>query len=147
MEASLKSQVADAGLRDAVVFVGRVPHEEVNRYYDLVDLMAYPRHPMRLTELVTPLKPLEAMAQGHLLIASDVGGHRELIQDGHNGVLFKAGSAADLADKAVAVLQRADGGQALRLAGRAYVEHERNWTRSVSVYRKVYGQALGRDLG
>lgn len=147
MEQSLKAQAAAAGLGDAVVFVGRVPHDEVNRYYDLLDLLAYPRHPMRLTELVTPLKPLEAMAQGHLLIASDVGGHRELIRDGHNGVLFKAGSAADLADKAVAVLQRADGGQAIRQAGRAYVEHERNWPQSVSVYRKVYGAALGRDLG
>lgn len=147
MESALKAQAAAAGLGDAVVFVGRVPHEEVDRYYDLVDLLAYPRHLMRLTDLVTPLKPLEAMAQGHLLIASDVGGHRELIRDGHNGVLFKAGSASDLADKAVAVLQRADGGQAMRQAGRAYVEHERNWPRSVAVYRKVYGAALGRDLG
>jgi hypothetical protein len=64
------------GLKDRVVFTGRVPHAEVQRYYDLVDVLAYPRHPMRLTELVTPLKPLEAMAQGRLLVASDVGGHR-----------------------------------------------------------------------
>ena len=40
-----------------------MPHAEVNRYYDLIDLLAYPRHSMRLTELVTPLKPLEAMAE------------------------------------------------------------------------------------
>lgn len=146
MEQALKAQALAAGLSDAIVFVGRVPHDEVDHYYNLVDLLAYPRHPMRLTELVTPLKPLEAMAQGHLLIASDVGGHRELICDGQNGVLFKAGEAADLADKAVATLMRTDNGQPLRIAGRAYVESERNWTRSVAVYRKVYSQALGRDL-
>jgi glycogen(starch) synthase len=146
-EAALKAQVQSLGLAQHVIFTGRVPHAEVNRYYDLIDMLAYPRHSMRLTELVTPLKPLEAMAQGHLFVASDVGGHKELITDGHNGVLFKAGSADDLADKAVAVLKRADGGQALRQAGRAFVEHERNWQRSVSVYRRIYGRALGRELG
>jgi hypothetical protein len=66
---------------------------QVQRYYDLVDVLAYPRHSMRLTELVTPLKPLEAMAQGRLLVASDVGGHRELIRHGETGWLFPAGSA------------------------------------------------------
>ena len=52
---------------------------------------------MRLTELVTPLKPLEAMAQGHLFVASDVGGHKELIRDGETGRLFAAGNADALA--------------------------------------------------
>ena len=51
-------------------------------------MLAYPRKRMRLTDLVTPLKPLEAMAQGRLVAASDVGGHRELIRDGDTGTLF-----------------------------------------------------------
>ena len=55
-------------------------------------MLVYPRLSMRLTELVTPLKPLEAMAQGRLVLASDVGGHRELIRDGETGTLFKAGT-------------------------------------------------------
>ena len=63
---------------------------------------------MRLTELVTPLKPLEAMAQGRLLVASDVGGHRELIRDGETGVLFRAGDAASLADAIVRLLGQRD---------------------------------------
>jgi PEP-CTERM/exosortase A-associated glycosyltransferase len=147
MDAALKQQTRSMGLESAVVFTGRVPHAEVDRYYDQIDLLAYPRHPMRLTELVTPLKPLEAMAQGHLLIASDVGGHKELIQDGCTGVLFKAGALEDLAAKAVATLQLADGGQALRVAGREFVERERTWSRSVNAYQAVYSRALGRDCG
>jgi hypothetical protein len=63
-EAALKAQAQQLGVADKVVFTGRVPHAEVQRYYDLVDVLTYPRHSMRLTELVTPLKPLEAMAQG-----------------------------------------------------------------------------------
>jgi len=145
-EANLRAQAASLGLADKVVFVGRVPHAEVNRYYDLVDLLAYPRHAMRLTDLVTPLKPLEAMAQGRLLIASDVGGHRELIEDGHTGILFRAGDAADLADKAVAALNQPDGGDELRRNGRRFVESERNWTKSLANYKAIYGRALGRVL-
>jgi PEP-CTERM/exosortase A-associated glycosyltransferase len=145
-EAALKARAAALGLADQVKFVGRVPHAEVGRYYSVVDLLAYPRHRMRLTDLVTPLKPLEAMAQGHLLIASDVGGHKELIEDGVTGTLFRAGDVDDLAAKAVATLARADGGAALRAAGRAFVERERNWTRSIERHKAIYGRALGRTL-
>jgi glycogen(starch) synthase len=145
-EANLKAQAATLGVADKVVFVGRVPHGEVSRYYDLVDLLAYPRHPMRLTELVTPLKPLEAMAQGHLLIASDVGGHKELIEDGKTGVLFRAGDVDDLVAKAVAALDLPDQGTAMRANGRHFVESERNWARSIANYKAIYGKALGREL-
>ncbi len=107
-ENELKALAAKLGIEDRVVFAGRVPHGEVQRYYGIVDVFAYPRKSMRLTELVTPLKPLEAMAQGRLLVASDVGGHRELIRDGETGVLFRAGDAASLADAIVRLLGQRD---------------------------------------
>jgi len=115
-----------------------VPHAEVQRYYSLVDVLAYPRHPMRLTELVTPLKPLEAMAQGKLLVASNVGGHRELIRDGETGLLFTAGSAPALADAIVRMLESRAKWPAIRAAGRRFVEQERSWTRSVGNYVPVF---------
>jgi glycogen(starch) synthase len=145
-ETNLKAQAAALGLAEKVIFVGRVPHAEVSRYYDLVDLLAYPRHSMRLTDLVTPLKPLEAMAQGHLLIASDVGGHKELIEDGVTGVLFRAEDPIELAAKAVATLNLPDAGATMRAQGRRFVESERNWTRSIANYRDIYGKACGRQL-
>ena len=135
----LKQQVMALGLKDRVVFTGRVPHDEVNRYYDLIDVLVYPRHPMRLTNLVTPLKPLEAMAQGRLMVASDVGGHKELIQDGKTGVLFHAGDVGDLTGKVVALLQDEPGWDSMKKNGRQFVEAERNWAASVARYRGVYG--------
>jgi len=138
-DAALKQQVMALDLKDRVVFTGRVPHAEVNRYYDLVDVLAYPRHPMRLTDLVTPLKPLEAMAQGRLMVASDVGGHKELIQDGRTGVLFRADDVNDLATKVVSLLNNEQGWDAMKQAGRRFVETERNWAASVARYRSVYG--------
>jgi PEP-CTERM/exosortase A-associated glycosyltransferase len=135
---ALKAQAHALGVADKVVFTGRVPHAEVQRYYDLADVLAYPRHPMRLTELVTPLKPLEAMAQGRVLVASDVGGHRELIRDGETGRLFAAGSADALADTVADLLD--DGAQRARMreAGRRFVEKERSWRRSVAGYASPY---------
>ena len=137
-DTALKQQAAQMGLADKVVFTGRVPHAEVQRYYDLLDVLAYPRHSMRLTELVTPLKPLEAMAQGRLLVASDVGGHRELIRHGETGWLFKAGSAASLAQSVGDLLSQPERWPELRAAGRRFVETSRNWGVSVANYPAVY---------
>ena len=142
-EAELKRLVSELGIADRVVFAGRVPHGEVQRYYDLIDLLVYPRLSMRLTELVTPLKPLEAMAQGRLLVASDVGGHRELIRDGETGVLFKAGDPDALAAAVVGLLREPQRWPAMKDAGRRFVENERNWAASVAHYRPVYDALLG----
>jgi PEP-CTERM/exosortase A-associated glycosyltransferase len=140
---ALRAQAERLGIAGQVVFTGRVPHSEVQRYYDLVDVLCYPRHKMRLTDLVTPLKPLEAMAQGRLMAASDVGGHQELIEDGRTGVLFAAGDAQALAHKVLALLDTPQQWPALRQQGRRFVETERNWAASVARYRRVYGSVLG----
>jgi PEP-CTERM/exosortase A-associated glycosyltransferase len=143
-ESLLKERAVALGLEDTVVFTGRVPHRDVQRYYDLVDVLVYPRLPMRLTDLVTPLKPLEAMAQGRLLVASDVGGHRELIADGVTGMLFKAGDPEALAGKVLALLDDPSRWPRLRTAARRFVETERNWARSVGRYREVYERVAGK---
>lgn len=141
-EAALKALAASLGVADKVIFAGRVPHAEVQRYYGIVDVLAYPRHAMRLTDLVTPLKPLEAMAQGRLLIASDVGGHKELIRDGETGVLFRAGDAASLAQAIVRLLASRERWPQLREQGRRFVERERNWPGSVARYRVVFDRLV-----
>ena len=144
-DAALKDQAHQLGITEKVVFTGRVPHDQVQRYYDLVDVLAYPRHAMRLTNLVTPLKPLEAMAQGRVLVASDVGGHKELIRHGQTGVLFKAGSAQALAQAIVSLLAGQDRWPAMRAAGRRFVEEDRNWTVSVANYAGVYASATANS--
>lgn len=147
-EAALKEQVARLGLGDRVIFAGRVPHADVQRYYDLIDILAYPRLPIRLTELVTPLKPLEAMAQGRMFVASDVGGHRELVRHGETGFLFKAGSVEALVGAIDDLLGRRADWPRVRAQARRYVETERTWANSVARYRDVYRRALeGRGRG
>lgn len=137
-EQELRSIAKKLGLEPYVVFCGRVPHEQVERYYDLIDVLVYPRLSMRLTETVTPLKPLEAMARRRLLVASDVGGHRELIRDGKTGRLFSAGSAEALAATVIDLLNSQPSWETMRNCGRQFVESERSWTASVARYALVY---------
>ena len=138
----ITAQVQQLGLDGSVIMTGRVPYEEVENYYSLTDILVYPRKSMRLTELVTPLKPLEAMAQKSLFIASDVGGHKELVRDGVNGKLFRADDKDDLVLNVLALLDDEARWPAIRDAGRDFVENERNWSNSVANLKRVYGGLL-----
>ena len=144
-EAALRAQAARSPVADHIHFAGRVPHAEVERYYSLIDVLVYPRKRMRLTDLVTPLKPLEAMAQRRLVAASDVGGHRELIADGETGTLFAPDDPGAIA-RALAGLfvDRAAWG-ARRDRARAFVEKERNWAVNVGRYAPVYQKLIDRS--
>ncbi|WP_372739339.1 TIGR04063 family PEP-CTERM/XrtA system glycosyltransferase [Neptunomonas sp.] len=138
----IENKIRSLNLQEYVINTGRVPHAEVKAYYSLVDLFIYPRLAMRLTELVTPLKPLEAMAQGKLVVASDVGGHKELIEEGVTGRLFKAGDKKDLARVVLEVLEQKESWNSYISKGRRYVEEYRNWPTSVDKYKDVYPKLL-----
>ena len=143
-EAALRAQAAASSAAPAIVFAGRVAHEEVARHYSLIDVTCYPRKAMRLTELVTPLKPLEAMAQGKIVAASDVGGHRELIADGFTGTLFAPDDPVDIARVLAMLLWRRREWDHQRIASRRFVEREHDWAANVQRYRDVYRRVLGR---
>ena len=147
-EHRLKRQAAAMNIADKVIFTGRVAHDQVQDYYKLVDVFVYPRLSTRVTELVTPLKPLEAMAEGRVVVVSDVGGHRELVRDGETGCMFRPGDASSLAETVIALLLAPDRAAALRHRALRFVETERTWTRSVGRYAAVYNSLLApRRLG
>ncbi len=138
MAAALAAQASESPVARAIHFVGRVPHAEVERYYGLVDILAYPRKRMRLTDLVTPLKPLEAMAQGRMVAASDVGGHRELIRDGETGTLFPPDDPDAIAAALSALFEDRSGWDARRARARDFVDKERNWSSNILRYEPIY---------
>lgn len=142
MEACLRGLARELGIEADVVMPGRIAHQRIPGVYALVDVLAYPRHRMRLTELVTPLKPLEAMAMGKAVVASDVGGNKELIKDGLTGLLFEAGNLEAL----TRILLEALRDQALRLKlqenGPAWVRAHHTWERTTSAYGDIYARVL-----
>ena len=139
-EAALRRIAEGMGSSAAVVFTGRVPQRDITRYYDVVDLLVYPRRSLRITELVTPLKPLEAMAMGKIVLASNVGGHRELISQDATGFLFPPNDPDALAEAIRGAFARQPEWPEMAQRARRYVETERNWTRSVANYAPVYAK-------
>lgn len=141
-EESLRRLAEATGVADRVIFAGRVPHRDVARLCGLIDLFVFPRRSHRLTELVTPLKPLEAMAAGRIALASDVGGHRELVRDGSTGFLFPP----DNPDHLAAGVRRAMDNHArwpdIAARARRFVEQHRTWPQVVRRYEEVYRDAL-----
>jgi PEP-CTERM/exosortase A-associated glycosyltransferase len=146
-EENLRALAAELGLAASVIFAGRVPHSEIRRYYDLADLLVFPRLSLRLTELVTPLKPLEAMAQERIVVASDIGGHRELVRDRETGYLFPPGEPRHIADGILAALADRDGWPRIQAQALRYVETERSWVHSVARYAAVYDRLRHNRAG
>lgn len=143
-ETALVSQARSSPAAGAIHVVGRVPHGEVARYYALADVMAYPRKASRLTDLVTPLKPLEAMAQGTLVAASDVGGHRELITAGTTGILFPPDRPGECAAALADLLTDRRTWEARRIAARSHVEARHDWAVNVQRYLSLYRALLAQ---
>jgi PEP-CTERM/exosortase A-associated glycosyltransferase len=128
--------------KSGVHFTGRVPHQHISEFYSLVDIFVCPRLRMRLTDLVTPLKPLESMAMGKAVLASDVGGHKELIDDGRTGCLFAAESVDDLVSQSVRLANDSALRAKLGDAGRKFVAEERSWKNLCRRYLQLYDAAL-----
>lgn len=144
----VRAAIARAGLDDVVKCPGRVPHEKIQDYYALIDVFCYPRHSKRLTETVTPLKPLEAMAMERSCIGSDVGGIRELFEECGVGRTFRAGDRADLVRLLGETLDRSAAElEAEGRAGREAVIRKRRWDFTLAPILQVYSRIPGVDAG
>ena len=140
--AAIRAAIAEENAHDYVQYLGRVPHEDVGRYYSIMDLLVYPRHSMRITEFVTPLKPLEAMALAKPILGSAVGGIRELIDAGVTGLLFEPGNIDDFCRQAKRMLESESLRTALGNAARAKVCQEKGWTTVTARYAEIYKTAI-----
>jgi glycosyltransferase involved in cell wall biosynthesis len=139
---ALRTLVAQRRLESVVTFTGRVPHEAVGEYYSLIDLFVLPRRRNRLSDLVTPLKPLEIMARAKPLLASDCGGHVELVADGMNGFTFRADDEAALAERIRALSQRRDVLATIGQSAHRWVLRHRSWRAMVQPTVDLYSQLL-----
>ncbi len=139
----LRQRIPEA-LRQHFIFTGNIPHREVPRYYSVMDILVYPRKRSRLTELTTPLKPLEAMAMEKVVIASDVGGLRDLLEDGNTGYLFEADNAEALAERLLQLIENESERLTMAKSAREFVVRKRNWGHIVKQYSSIYNKALQR---
>jgi PEP-CTERM/exosortase A-associated glycosyltransferase len=139
---AVREAVRDLNAGDFIQVLGRVPHDDVARYYTVADVLVYPRHSIRLTELVTPLKPLEAMAQGKAILGSDVGGIREIITSGETGLLFRADNVDDFCVQAKRLVGDAVLRRDLGVRAREFVLREKDWNVLARRYLDIYDYAM-----
>lgn len=135
---NLKKIVHSRNLDKYVHFVGSVPHNEVLDYYSVIDILLYPRIDAKVNHKVTPLKPLEAMAMKKVVIASDVGGLTELVKEGTNGLLFKAGDGEHFIKRCLEVIENPDMINSLGEKAREWVVRKRDWSNIIKLYNNVY---------
>ena len=145
LKARLEVLVERIGVKGSVIFTGRVPYDRVSDYYSVIDICVYPRKRTRETELVTALKPLEAMAMGKAIIGSNVGGIQELISDGKTGILFEADNTEDLAEKCNLLIKGSSERKLLGDQARQWVQKNREWVVVVSKYKEIY-EGLDKGL-
>jgi glycogen synthase len=141
MDAEWRQLAKDLGLTD-VIFPGRIAYEDVLRYYSVFDICVYPRNRKRVTELVTPLKPLEAMAMEKFVIGSDVGGIKELLEDGKGGLLFPAENHEALAQLLKSVCENPSHYKEIVTAGKQIVQTKFSWISHAERYANIYKAIL-----
>jgi len=136
----LKGLAASLNLTRNVIFTGRVPHSTVNRYYSLVDITPFPREPFMVCEIVSPLKPFEALACGKAVVVSSCAALTEIIEDGANGIVFKKGEYEDLASKLNLLINDRNLRKSLGEAGRDWVMKHRDWSNSARIVQSIYNK-------
>jgi glycosyltransferase involved in cell wall biosynthesis len=147
-ERAVRAHADSLPLDGVVTFTGRVRHDEVERYLSLIDIAPLPRLPLRVCELISPIKPFEAMAMGKVVVVSDVAALTEIVQDGETGRIFQKGNAQDLSRVLEELVD--DPEQRRRIAENAtrWVVRERDWsviTDSVDqAYRSLISGATAR---
>ncbi len=143
---SIARQIKAVGLEEISLLTGRVPFNDIHRYYSAIDVFCVPRIKARVSDLVTPLKPIEAMATARAVVASNVGGLAEVISYGENGVLVTPDDAVALADAIAPLLYDPELRSRLGNAARSWVLEHRTWDQVARLYRDAYEQ-LGVPLG
>ena len=135
-----QNYVEEHELEHVVTFTGRVPHEDVERYYSLIDITPFPRLPLPVCEMVSPLKPFEAMAMGKAVVSSDVAALKEIVAPGVNGYLHEKGSTESLIEQLTRLLDDPEHTRQVGAQARDWVVENRDWSRLSMLIADAYAE-------
>jgi len=137
---ALQRQAADLGLGEAAIFTGRVPAAKVREFHALLDVFVVPRTPDRVCQLVTPLKPVEAMASGLCVVTSEVKALAEIIKPDVTGALTIPQDPVSLADRLEFLFYSPDIRKKLGDSAREWVARDRTWAHHAARYKDAYAR-------
>lgn len=137
---ALRSLAGALGIADAVRFVGTVP--DVRPWLAAMDAFVLPSR-----EEGSSNAALEAMACGRAVIATDVGGTAELLEDGRTGLIVPPRDPEALATALATVLDAPAYAAGLGAAARAVVEERYGVVRMVREIEALWDDCLGHRGG
>jgi glycosyltransferase involved in cell wall biosynthesis len=135
---SLREQVHRLGLEDKTVLTGRVPHEEVEDYYSLIDIAPFPRKPWKVCELVSPLKPFEAMALEKAVVVSSTRALKEIVDHERTGLVFEKGNVDSLRHVLDVLIRQPEMRRNMGKTAREWIVRERSWDAAGKVCSSCY---------
>ena len=142
-EGRLHRMARDLDVLDVVTFTGRVPHEEVARYLSIFQITPFPRLPLPVCELISPIKPFESMAMGKACIASSVAALTEIVEPDVRGLVFEKGDAEDFARQIARYLDDPELRERMGRQAREWVLSERDWSDVTTIVDEAYHRLLG----
>ncbi|RAU19174.1 glycosyl transferase group 1 [Nitrincola tibetensis] len=123
-------------------FTGRIPFDQVPNYLACMDIMPIPRLSSAVTEMVSPLKPLEAMAMAKAVVLSNVSPHKVFAGNNERGRLFQKDSVASLTETLKELIANPNERERLGQAARQWIEKERTWNQVTSHYSSFINRLL-----
>lgn len=143
----LKQRTVALHVDHKFIFTGRVPHDMVEKYYSLIDIAPFPRLPLPVCEMVSPLKPFEAMAMGKAIVAADVAALSEIVEDGNTGLLHHKGDSLSLARCLENLLDNPALREELAANARQWVVERRQWNQLGEKVGEIYNDLGGSTAG
>jgi glycosyltransferase involved in cell wall biosynthesis len=138
----LKTHCESLGMGDNTVILGPVPHDEVAPFYDLIDIFVVSRPDTRVTRLVTPLKPFEAMQRGRALVMTDLPALSEIVEHGVTGLLYPPGDIEALSKSIFSLIENENLRQKLGQNAKSWVEENRTWENVIDGALEAYHRAI-----
>lgn len=132
ISAEIERIAREGGFADWLIMPGRAPHEEARAYYSLIDIAPFPRKPWPVCRIVSPMKPVEALAMGKAVLVSSVEALMEMILPGETGLVFESGNYNDLAKKLGELLDDPERRERMGREGRKFIINNRSWDRVIA---------------
>jgi len=142
----LVNRAEEQGMTEWLILPGRLPHQDLGDWYSLIDIAPFPRKPVPVSELVTPLKPLEMMAMKKAVVVSSVDALSDMVKDQETGLVFEKGRSEDMADCMALLLDDKQLRQRLGKNARKVVIRERTWDQAATIIKTWMSQLKGGDL-
>ncbi len=140
----LSKIIEDLNLKDYVIINGPVPHEKISKFYSIMDFVILPRLNIDVCRIVTPLKPLEAMAFKKFILVSKLPAFQNIIIPGETGDFFKPEDSRDLATKVIYYLNHSEKKLEIENSVRNFVKERYAWKKIVPLYEEAYKLLLNK---